>query len=563
MRDWKQAAAPYVEALSEELRTETGTQTLRLAQVASALEMYQCKGLFLNGRVGVGKSAVCALAGTVLSAGGGQLRTLILVPGGIREDSNQHLAEIAKHWRVTPGAVLMSYSEISRLPGKGLKIHDLFGPGRGPELLICDEADKLKNVGANGSAVALQVEQYLIDQPETMMVAVTGTCDVNGILDYCHLIYWSLRGRSPVPSNRKVAAEWASVIDEGDMTAAPAVRRDLKLPPAADLDDIRQAYYRLIRGTPGIIIEDTPYTAVPLIVEEVALQPPPELEQHWARLRDLGQRPDGADVDGGAPDPDRVDPMGAWAVARRMGRGLCYIWDPLPPPEWMAARRTYYAWERRYVGRQQAAGNVITPLVAREYAESKAIPQWVRWQEVEPTYTPQTKTLWLSEAVLQAAEDWGREAPGIIFVDDVDFGRELSRRTGWPYYQAKGKDAAGRRLARKAEGPSARTVIASRKSCGTGLNLQYQWNRVLFVAPPNNSRDFEQNVGRCHRDGQEEGFDRTEVTIFLTCAEDYGSVRKVIRTAQRTAKSLYRQKAVDWPWDRLPQPTDEKSRAFG
>lgn len=499
-----------------------------------------------------------AIAGTVL---GGNLRTLILVPGGIKTETNRHHAEIAKHWQVQPGQMLMSYSQISRLPKEGRSIGDLFGPGLGPQVIIGDEADKLKNVGPGGSAVALQIEQWILDNPETVVVFMTGTCDVTGIPDYAHLIYWALRDKSPLPTRREEIQEWSDVIDKGDMSNAPAVRRALKLGPNAQLDEIREGYQRLLRGTPGIIIEDTPYTQIPMNVAEIPVEPPPELEEHWARLRDLGQRPDGADVDGGPPDPDRIDPMGAWAVARRMGRGLCYIWDPLPPEPWLQARRTYYAWERKHIAKEQLSGRIITPFVAREYAEAQKEPKWLRWEQAQPTYVPQTRTLWLSEAVLDAAEEWGREAPGIIFVDDRDFGAKLAARTGWDYYASGGKTASGKKLERRKEGVSRRTVICSRRSCGVGLNLQFQWNRILFVSPPNNSRDFEQNTGRCHREGAEEGFESVEVSILLTCAEDYASVRKVIRTAQRTAKSLYRQKAIDWPWDRTSEPTTE-SRAF-
>lgn len=556
MRDWRQTAAPYVQPLSDALRRPGGTQTLRLAQTASALELGVVWGLFLNGRVGVGKTLVTILASTVL----GGLRTLICCPGGVRIKTNEHHAEAAKHWQVQPGQLLMSYSQISRYPGQGKSLGDLFN-GLGPQVLVFDEADKLKNVGPNGSAVALQIEQYIFDHPEVVVICVTGTCDVAGIPDYAHLIYWCLRERCPIPTRREIILEWSDVIDRGDMSNARPVREALGLSPDAQVDEIREAYYLLLRGTLGIIIEDTPYTKIPLNVTEWPLEPPPELEEHWARLRDLSQRPDGADVDGGAPDPDRVDSMGAWAVARRMGRGLCYIWDPLPPEEWLAARRAYYAWERRYLAKRQREGAIITPFVARQHAERERVPAWVRWTETEPTYTPQTRTLWLSEAVLEAAALWGRKGPGIIFVDDIDFGVRLAERTGWDYYRGGAKNATGKSLERKKEGPSTRTVIASRSACGVGLNLQYQWNRILFVSPPNNSRDFEQNCGRCHREGAEDSFESVEITILLTCAEDYGSVRKITRTARRTAKSLYRQKAVDWPWDRKAEPTTE-SRAF-
>lgn len=552
-RDWRTRAAPYVEPLSDLLRAPGGTQTLRLAQAGALLEAAENLGCFVNGRVGIGKTLAAAMASVLLARKVPEVRTLILCPGGIKSATNTHFGELRQHWKLPHPATyeLMSYNIISLMPKRGESIGGLFG-GKGPTVIICDEADALKNVGPGGSAVARQIDEWMQQNPNTIFIIVTGTCDVDGLTDYGHLLDWCLRGKSPLPRDPQGLLDWSEVIDLGCMNKAQWICQDLGIPLNSGLDAIRDAYRERVCSAPGVIIEDTPYTAVDLIVREHVLQDP-ALEDHYARLRDLWQRPDGIDL-AVAPDdgkePDRVQGSTIWPVARRMGRGLCYVWDPPPPEHWMKARRDYFGWVRSMIQK----GFFYTEFQAREHAIEIDQPKWLSWQEAEPTYTPISRTIWMSEAALQWCQNWGGQGPGVIWVDDIAFGTELTRRTGWRYYQSKGRAHDGAKI-QKASGQD--VVIASRKSCGTGLNLQYQWHRCLFVSPVNKSRDFEQNVGRFHREGQTRD---VEVDILLTCLEDFASMHKTIASARRTARSLYSQKAAVYSWPRALMP--DTGRAF-
>jgi hypothetical protein len=182
----------------------------------------------------------------------------------------------------------------------------------------------------------------------------------------------------------------------------------------------------------------------------------------------------------------------------------------------------------------------------------------VAWRDIRDDFTPNQKTLWLSDSCLRWAEDWGRRAPGVIWVDDIEFGAELARRTGWPYFQGRGYASDGRYIE---DAPRDSVVIASRWANSTGRNLQFQWNRCLFVAPVSKSNDFEQAVGRFFRDGIETWATSVHADILLTCAEDFGAQRNMIASARRTNRNIYSQLAARLEWPHVLMP--DTGAAFG
>jgi hypothetical protein len=555
-RDWRDRAGPFVARLSALVATDRGRAEgaqLRLAQTGILLEGPALKGCFANARVGCGKTLAAALSGLVHRCD----RVLVLCPGGIKKETHGHFGELAEHWKIPPTTLLMSYTDVSNMPRKGESLADLFG-GLGPQVIVCDEADKLKNVGPGGSALANQINDWMVAHPETVFIVLTGTCDVEGMLDYGHLLDWCLREKSPLPRTRTELQDWSEVIDQGDMTKAQWVCQDLGIPEDSTLDEIREAFRDRLHSAPGVIIDDTPYSKIPLTVAVHVLQDP-QLEEHFIRLRTLWQRPDGFDVAGGGPvdeerEPDRIQGSTIWNVARRMGRGLCYVCDPRPPEAWLLARRGYFSWVRA----QLEGGRFLTEAVARAWAVEHGHRAWRAWDEIRDTYAPNQRTLWLSDATLRWAEDWGRRGPGVIWTDDTAFATELSRRTGWPYYGSKGYTSSGAYIEKA---PRGSIVIASRRANSTGRNLQYQWNRCLFVAPVSKSRDFEQAVGRFHREGAETWADHVHADILLTCSEDFGAQRNMVASARRTARNIYSQKAATLEWPTVLTP--DTGAAFG
>lgn len=541
-RDWRARTAKLIEPLSRELRTND-TAMLRPVQAAALLECMQNFGVFVNGRVGIGKTYIAAMASVMLAEVMPAVRTLILVPGGIKKTTAHHFAQIRQEWKVPGDMLLMSYTNISRMPAAGECIGNLFGEGVGPTVIICDEADKLRHV--TKSAVAKQVHDWMKEHPQTVFIVVTGTCDVEGLCDYAHLMDWCLRDRSPLPRTVPEMREWSSVIDAGESQSQGFVAQELGLPKDASIARIRATFYQRIRETPGVIIDDSPFTDVDLSISEHVIDP--DCHEHFERLRDFHERPDGIEITPGieVEGADVVQGSTIWPVARRMGRGLCYVEDPLPPQVWMDCRRAYFGWVRRKL----EEGDYYTELQCRRWAMDACQEEWLKWQEIEPTFSPNPKALWLSTVALDWCEAWGRADGGVIWVDDIAFGVELARRTGWDYFQGHGMAKSGRHILEAEPGS---TAIASRKANGTGLNLQYQWHRCLFTTPVNTSRDFEQTVGRFHREGQKKN---VQVDILLACNEDFGSMSNMRESAKRTAATLYAQKAASTKWCAAMHPS--------
>jgi len=531
MSDWTALAAEFGSELSAALRTDAGAAAgaaLRGVQAAALIELGRHGGTFLQGRIGCGKSLFAMLAPAMARAE----RPVILMPGGMIRPFRSMLEDLRHYWRIALGIVLLSYQEISRMPAAGRSI--VAACGSVPDLLVCDEAHALANVGPGGSGVANQVHDLLREHPEIQVAICTGTADRTGIRDYAHLIEWALRDRNPLPSDPTELKLWSQIIDEGDESEAAYLARKFGCAPT--IREIRRAYRALLRAAPGVIIKDDPFTGVPLTIR--CVEPKTlgsgdrSLEPHLRKLRELHQWPDG--VEPGAPDesrdPDRVEgPI--WTTARRMARGLCHVYNPPPPQEWREARRAYGSAVRAAI----ASGRAYTALEAERKAEpgGELLSALERWRAVAEAVGPlNQETLWLSEATIAWVERWGRERPGLIFVDDIEFGRYLSLRTDWVFYGEAGEDSRGRAIE---EHPKQTTAIATRGANGTGRNLQKIWNRMLIVTCGSTAAALEQNVGRLHR---EEETLPVQADILCICPEDTQAIERILTGIPRTQDSF-------------------------
>jgi hypothetical protein len=549
-RDWRVDAAPYVEPLSALLRAPGGEQTLRLPQASALLELGTYGGTVLQGRVGIGKTLVLAAGPRVCNA----TRPLILTLGGIKKETHNHFVKLRKHWQLPIETILASYTDISNFPRLGKSLDTMWAAG-GPNFIGCDEMDKLSNLGA---AVTGQINEYLEAYPETHFMGATGSCDRNGVLSYWHIANWALRERSPLPRSPEDADAWAEVIDRAEMGRRGWVCHDLGISKESGLREIRAAYRSRLHSAPGFIVEDSPFDGVPLTFASRMIDI--GLEEEYTRLRELGQRPDGLDVlpDDGTEDDtqeaiqvDRVANGNISEVARQFGRGFFYKCDPLPPIEWMAARRGYFS----YVRRQLAAGAFYTEAQVRQDAETRGVPAWTHWRDVKPTFVPQYRTVWLSSKALEACAAWGAEVgSGVIWTEHPAFGLELERHTGWTYYGGRGLSRSGKYI----ENDPGGMIIASRRANSVGRNLQYKWHTCLFSQPVTKAGDLEQGAGRFHREDQ---IHPVHCDVLIACSEDMHAVAKSRSEGKRTQECIYSQKAAMNPWAHVGWP-DPLTPAF-
>lgn len=558
-RDWRAQAAPFVDRLSDVLRAPGGDQVLRLAQAAGLLEGPTVGGLFMNGRVGIGKTVTLAVMPRLVGA----KRPLILTLGGIKKETARHIERIRAQWLAPVDIVVESYTKISNMPRKGESLETEWWPdpshpkgGWAPDFIGCDEVDKLGNPGA---AMTRLIGEWRDAYPEAFFMGVTGTADANGLCGYAHVMAWALGELSPLPIFKDDIDAWHEVITKGDMRCSVQVCQDLGIAKHSDLDTIRAAFKERLHSAPGVIVEDTPFAGVPLTIRSHLVDI--GLEPQFERLRTLGQKDDGIDVLPDAPDADeaadetpeidRVANGQASEVARQYGRGFFYKMDPLPPAEWAAARRRYFGWVRAQI----ADGRFYTEAQCREHAIRYGVRCWVEWEAVKPTFAPQYRTVWLSRAALDWAQAWGTAAPGLIWTEHTAVGLELERQTGWTYYGGRGLSASGAYIE---DAPKHKTAIASRRANSVGRNLQYHWDRMLFLQPLTKSSLKEQALGRLHREGIESWASGVHADVLVTCSEDMRAIGRTIFTARGTQQSFYSQKAAVCPWQHVEQPREAR-----
>ena len=147
-------------------------------------------------------------------------------------------------------------------------------------------------------------------------------------------------------------------------------------------------------------------------------------------------------------------------------------------------------------------------------------------RRVRDTFTPNVEAVWFDDSALDECARWMSARPGLVWTEHGFFAAELSRRTGAPYFGAKGLDAAGMYIEDVQPGTSA---IASIDANREGKNLQKLWSRNLLVCPPSSAAWWEQTIARTHRPGQEA--DEVVVDLLLGCRENFDACVKALAGA--------------------------------
>jgi hypothetical protein len=177
-------------------------------------------------------------------------------------------------------------------------------------------------------------------------------------------------------------------------------------------------------------------------------------------------------------------------------------------------------------------------------------PVLVRWQEIEPTFTPNVVARPLTASVLGYAAAWIKHnGPGVVWVQHDYVGSALAGMAGVPFFGAKGKDPTGRYIEDYSPEKSA---VASIFACERGMNLQ-GWNRNLVLGPPPAATKWEQAIcGRTHRQGQ---LKTVYVDVVLSCAENIVAIDKAIEEAGWVVKrgADHKLAMADWDWTHFPR----------
>jgi hypothetical protein len=512
------------------------------------LELLQYGRLVCPMRPGSGKTLVTLLAGYVLEA----KRPLLIVPGKLVEPTKKAIARYGKDWRVSWWIHIKSYQQLARIS------HENYLEELDPDLILGDEAHKLKNKGAG---ITKRIKFFLMGKGKgrCRFIPLSGTFSDRNPENWEHLSYWALGDLSPLPHVERDAKVWTQAIGEGlsgprarpgallkwvDATELKKVQDD----PEETLKLIREGFARRIRDTPAVVATDSPLPPISLIITRHELPSDPAIEDAFANLKKKWETPDGYPLTLG---------VHVHSAARQLKKGFFYIWEPRPPKDWVAAKREWGRLNRRVLAYSRTW---VTELQVALAAKSGVFSQpdwvewckrhevdpkaWERWQAIKASYEGKKRAVWISRIALDYCALWLKD-PGIVWTEHTAFGEELGRQTGIPYHGSAGLAADGVHI----EARPKKTPVISGMGSGEGLNLQFNWYRNLISDPMSLGRAWEQTLARTHREGNPE--DEVEVDVLSGCRADEEAWDKALLDAEYLSRTdcLQRLTVADKIWD--------------
>ena len=289
-------------------------------------------------------------------------------------------------------------------------------------------------------------------------------------------------------------------------------------------ETINEAYSRRLTETMGVVTSgDMSSCQASLIIKERPLKLPHKLYMLLKDLDKTNERPDGEQL---------IDAVQVAAAAKQLSCGFFYRWrfprkEPVPVIEkWLAVRKDWHKelreklkgskemmdspkllmkaaerWENgyTYIERNEAGEEKsrykVNPRESNGPLPSWSSEFWSKWKEVRHTVRPETEAVWVDSFMVEDAAAWLRSNVGVCWYEFVDFGRAVERASGLVRY------GAGEEGAQIIQADSKVSCIASIRAHGTGKNLQ-GFSRCLVANPPSGGAEWEQLLGRHHRQGQ-------------------------------------------------------------
>lgn len=511
----------------------SGVTTLRRSQALALYEIAEVGGGFLSLDVGEGKTLVSALSATVL----GSTRTLLLLPAGLIEKTNRDFAALRADWLIPTSIRLFSYEML----GQKQSADEI--AAFNPDLIVCDEVQALKNLA--GAARVKRVARFMASAPYTPFVALSGTMMSRSILEFAHVMRWSLKEGTPLPFVDSELEEWARAIDDKVDEIdryEPGVLLDLspEVPSLDDaLDDVacaRRRFRRRLVETPGVVAvssgENVPQsiylTAIQYAVSDETLE-------YYRKLREEMLTPD---------DFELFEGSEVWRHALELALGFHSIWDPRPPPEWLLPRKKHGQFVRAVLARSET---LDSPSQVEEAILAGRLPRdtYDAWKKVEHTFTPNPVPVWHDDGPLRACLKW-MQKPGLVWTSHRFFAERLAKAAGTKYFGAQGLSEDGTFID---DAPGDRAIVVSADANREGRNLQKKWSRNLITCPEGNTAWWHQLLGRTHRTGQTA--DEVIADVLCGCLEHLNAMRAArasARAVQDTTGSKQKLLLADTTW---------------
>lgn len=534
-RRWEEwcDAHNYVDILTAKYRMPGNTHKLRPVQATSLLEAARVGGLFGPQRVGAGKTITSLICPLVMEA----QRPVLLLPANLLHKTRNEMDTLRKEWLIPPALHMISYEALGRKEHKDDLEHFK------PDLIIADECHRLKSSKAG---VTRRVKKYMLAHPTTRFVALSGTMLRNALEEYIHILHWCLKDKAPVPFDLDARMEWGGCLDpknsdEGIATAPGVLKElcnaeELEIFKTDPMKAVRIAYRRRINETPGVVATEEGVMDMSLLIdsrvvkmEEKAIKSAIyDLKNHWVL-------PDGQDCFGS---------LDVWRHLNELACGFYYHWNPLPPQAWRDARKAWAKFIQKTMSENKDLDTPgqVTDMVRKGILISPEYGQWIHELEKPRAdgkpFVVNTEPVFLSDAVIDVCIQWMKEGPGIVWTEHSAFARRLSQKSGVPYYGREGVNSQGVSILEHAkiwQNPRDdiyldKPLIASRQANGTGKNLQKFYRNLMPIAPTSAS-DWEQTLGRTHRDGQKA--DEVSNTLLFTIQDQVEALDKVRAQARR------------------------------
>jgi len=520
-----------VKDLTPEYAIPGGTWKLRPAQSLALAEMQMLNGLFGVLDLGIGKTLLDLLAPLALDS----RKAVLFVPASLKVQLFAvEIPIYRKHFRLPPvfdalsyaakcstferGLYVLSYDDLSRAETGGLLAEIE------PDLIVGDEIHRIARPGSARWRRVRGANGYLTEHPETRLCAWSGSVTKHSMLEYAWLLETILGKDAPVPNRHYELESWALAVDvvpEDEKPGPPGVLSQFCKPG----ESVRSGYGRRLAETPGVVVASVTAEDIGsgLTVTERRPAMPQEVLDVYKHVESTWSF---------GADEIIPDAMAMSRILRQVASGyyLTWVWpNGKPDVEWQDARKAWHK-DVRELLRRRSQPKLDSEKFAREAAErgektnlpvgavkqidgrwcwrSEAFPAWAR---VRDRPVPPTKAVWISDFLVRDALAWcdsgaegaGKdERGGIIWVDSPTFGQKVSElsRGRVPYIGAGESELLVMAMAEK--DASKRCVALSRRTHGTGTNLQYTWSRMYFPQPPPNGEAFHQAIGRCHRFGQ-------------------------------------------------------------
>jgi len=508
-------------------------------QVEALATLYhQTPPLGIYGDIGVGggKFLIATLAGAVLGA---RKPVVLTQPDLIRQAHfeldafRQLFPELEDH---LPEYV--AYSTLSQSKHTDL-LHRL-----SPDVLVLDEAHA---VASRDSARGLRLREYVISNPDTRVVVLSGTLNKKSLLDVYDLAELALRDTTWLPLTDPVQEAWASILDHG---AKPSdkIRKQFLQPMVKwaakrgvdvggpDEEVYQRAYRERYLTTPGVIAPKETSVGASLVLHTWRPKTPQLIREAIKHLDETWELPDGTEL---------VDALEYWRHAGTLSLGFYYrpIYrgevDRLE--EWQETRLEWTRAVRRQIKYIRRPGVDSPANVVRACESGTAHPDVIRaywaWMSIRDKVEQDSEPVWVTQDLIDLAADRARAmGRGILWYESSTALEPVLKERGFCTYGA-GSNAPT---------PDVKIPALSRLVHGTGKNLQ-AWDNQLILEPPASATPWEQLLGRSHRPGQLSDTVRAEIlaSTWITRSRIYSAMAEA-EYVGRTSNKKHKLTFCDW-----------------